>query len=55
MPDPASSLDALLDLEARHEDLLDRLDALDQKVEQVLRQWQGGRAESTDDRPPSAE
>jgi tetrahydromethanopterin S-methyltransferase subunit G len=31
-------LQALLDLEARHDDLLDRLDELDKRVEQVLAQ-----------------
>jgi len=29
-------LEALLDLEARHDDLLERLDALDKRVERVL-------------------
>lgn len=33
----AAQLEALLDLEARHEDLLARLDELDQRVETVLR------------------
>ena len=31
--DPAAQLQALLDLEARHEDLLERLDELDRRVE----------------------
>ena len=32
-------LKALLDLEARHDDLLKRLDELDKRVEQVLAQF----------------
>ena len=37
----APDLTAVLELEARHEDLLARLDELDKRVEQVLREWQG--------------
>lgn len=47
MTKPASPIDTLLDLETRHEELLDQLAELDQRVEQVLRQWQGGRENST--------
>jgi hypothetical protein len=43
MTESASPIDTLLDLETRHEELLDQLAELDQQVEQVLRQWQGGR------------
>jgi tetrahydromethanopterin S-methyltransferase subunit G len=32
-------LEALLDLEARHDDLLERLDELDKRVERVLAQF----------------
>jgi hypothetical protein len=35
----AERLETLLDLEARHEDLLVRLDDLDRKVEKVLSDW----------------
>jgi len=45
MTESASPIDTLLDLESRHEELLDQLAELDQQVEQVLRQWQGGRAD----------
>jgi len=45
MPEPASSLDTLLDLETRHDELLDQLADLDREVAQVLRQWQNGREE----------
>lgn len=34
--DAAAQLQALLDLEARHDELLDRLDELDRRVENVL-------------------
>ena len=34
--DTDGQLEALLDLEARHDDLLKRLDELDQRVSQVL-------------------
>jgi hypothetical protein len=37
-------LDLLLDLEARHDDLLRRLDELDQRVSLVLAEWQPGRS-----------
>jgi len=45
MTEPASPIDTLLDLETRHEELLDQLAELDQQVEQVLQQWQSGREE----------
>lgn len=35
-----TQLDALLDLEARHDDLLDRLEELDKRVERVLSECQ---------------
>ncbi len=38
MEDPAPQLDTLLQLEARHEDLLERLDHLDKQVERALRE-----------------
>jgi len=47
MTESASPIDTLLDLESRHEELLDQLAELDQQVEQVLRQWQSGREEGT--------
>jgi len=43
MAEPASQLETLLDLETRHEELLDQLAELDAEVAQVLRRWQGGR------------
>lgn len=43
--DAAAQLEALLDLEARHEDLLERLDELDQRVEAVLRECLTARGE----------
>ena len=41
MDPDASHLDILLALESRHDDLLHRLDELDQQVQKVLRKWQG--------------
>jgi len=35
----APQLNLLLELEARHEDLLDRLDELDKRVEKVLAEF----------------
>lgn len=43
MEDRAPHLDALLNLETRHEDLLARLDELDRQVEAVLKECQTGR------------
>lgn len=37
MKEPAGHLETLLELETRHEDLLRRLDELDQQVQKVLR------------------
>lgn len=37
-----SQLEALLELEARHEDLLERLDELDKRVERVLTECVAG-------------
>ena len=34
----------LLDLEARHEDVMRQLDELDQRVQKTLAEWQGCRA-----------
>ena len=39
---PTAQLELLLDIEARHEDLLRRLDELDQRVEKALAECQGG-------------
>lgn len=36
-------LDILVDLEARHDDLLRRLEELDKRVEKVLAEWQPAR------------
>ena len=44
MENAASSLDLLLDIEARHEDLLVRLDELDKRIETVLAQYQSLRS-----------
>ena len=35
-------IEALLELEARHDDLLERLEDLDKRVERVLRECAGG-------------
>lgn len=43
MDDTATRLDVLLDLEARHDDLLRRLEELDKRVEKVLAEWQPAR------------
>jgi tetrahydromethanopterin S-methyltransferase subunit G len=47
----AAQLEALLDLEARHEDLLERLDELDQRVETVLRECLPPRQQATEPPP----
>jgi hypothetical protein len=44
----APRLELLLDLETRHEDLLDRLDELDKRVEKVLAAYPPGRDASGD-------
>lgn len=46
MDDTANRLDILLDLEARHDDLLRRLEELDKRVEKVLAEWQPARKPS---------
>lgn len=46
MPDSAAPMETLVDLEARHDDLLRRLADLDREVERVLLNCQGGRAGS---------
>lgn len=43
--DAATQLEALLDLEARHDELLERLDELDRRVEKVLAECLRGRQE----------
>ncbi len=43
MDGTVARLDVLLDLEARHEDLLRRLEELDKRVEKVLAEWQPAR------------
>lgn len=42
MDDRAPHLDVLQQIETRHEDLLARLDELDKRVAEVLKEWQGG-------------
>ena len=43
MENRAANLDVLLEIDSRHEDLLIRLDELDKRVEQVLKEWQAAR------------
>jgi len=43
MENRAANLDVLLEIDSRHEDLLVRLDELDKRVEQVLKEWQAVR------------
>ena len=43
MEERAANLDVLLEIDSRHEDLLVRLEELDKRVEQVLKEWQAGR------------
>ncbi len=43
MTDRSPHLDMLLELETRHEDLLTRLDELDRRVEDVLKECQSDR------------
>ena len=51
--DTAAQLQALLDLEARHEELLDRLDELDHRVEEVLGECLKGRGQADPPAVPS--
>jgi tetrahydromethanopterin S-methyltransferase subunit G len=39
----AAQLETLLDLDRRHDELLERLDELDRRVEKVLAEWLAGR------------
>jgi tetrahydromethanopterin S-methyltransferase subunit G len=48
-----SQSNLLLDLEARHEDVMRQLDELDQRVQKTLAEWQGCRA-STQETPHAA-
>lgn len=43
MENRAPNLDVLLEIDTLHEDLLVRLDELDQRVEKMLKEWQAGR------------
>lgn len=43
MDAPSGHLQAILELEARHDDLLERLADLDQRVQQVLARYTPGR------------
>jgi hypothetical protein len=43
MDAPTLKLSLINDLEARHEDLLLRIDELDRKVQKTLAEWLGGR------------
>jgi hypothetical protein len=43
MDESARQLQSLLDLDARHDDLLERLDALDKRVADVLSKYTLGR------------
>ena len=47
--DAAAQFEALLDLESRHEELLDRLDELDRRVERVLGEFLQGRQQGAAD------
>jgi len=39
MERPTAYLEAIIDLETRHDDLLQQLDDLDKRVERVLAEW----------------
>ncbi|MEN6457761.1 MAG: hypothetical protein ABFC63_02425 [Thermoguttaceae bacterium] len=53
MADPRSSqLDLLMDMEARHDDLMLRLEELDRRVERTLAEWQQHRASEAGSRLP---
>jgi len=43
MDDTARQLRTLLDLDARHDELLRQLEVLDERVEKVLAEWTGSR------------
>jgi hypothetical protein len=43
--DHRSEVDCLMDLERRHDDLLRRLEELQQRVERVLADWSSGRTD----------
>ncbi len=51
----AEQLTALMDLDARHDDLLKRLEELDQRVASVLSQCQPAGREDLPDLDPSSE
>ena len=42
MDSASATLDLLIDLEYRHDELLTRLDELDKQVQNVLTDWQAG-------------
>ncbi len=42
MENYVAELALLADLDERHDDLLERLDELDKRIEGVLQRWQGG-------------
>jgi hypothetical protein len=44
MDTTTSSFDLLMDLEARHEDVLRQLDELDKRVQKTLAEWQSYRS-----------
>ncbi len=44
-------LSLLMDLEARHEDLMLRLDVLDKRVQKTLSEWQGSREGAQENAP----
>ena len=44
-------LSLLMDLEARHEDLMLRLDVLDKRVQKTLSEWQGSREGAQENGP----
>jgi hypothetical protein len=54
----AAQLDLLLDLEARHDDLMLRLEELDRRVERTLVEWQryrvGAAGSTSSDRTASS-
>ncbi len=43
MDNPTSHLEALVELDQRHDELLRRLDDLDKQVEKVLKEWLSAR------------
>jgi tetrahydromethanopterin S-methyltransferase subunit G len=42
----SSDLDTLIELESRHDELLERLDELDKRIEKVLAEWMTSRETS---------